>query len=234
MDLSDYDDEYADALPAQPPPFTPYPMPVSYPALPPPDPHRPPPTPQTSSTIPPVVPTPKSIHTIMSPSENPLSEYLTTLTISKPAPLPYFMNEGPQPAASHVSEMDDDPEVQNPDTPRQPPVPPTPFTPYQNQNPKQFFTLNDIPVFKWASWIADFHAWINAELLHEGASSVTVLSKFVARLQGKLRELYLALGPYRQLQIVQLTESQFITTLYQEFFALLQMISPRPEMNFSR
>ncbi|XP_042509210.1 leucine-rich repeat extensin-like protein 3 [Macadamia integrifolia] len=168
MDLSDYEDEYADALPAQPPPFTPYPMPVSYPAPPPPDPHRPPAS-QSSSTVTPIVPTPpKSIHTIISPLENPLSEYLTTLTISDPAPPPSFMNEGPQPATPHVSEMDDDPEIQNLDTPRQPPVPPTPFTPYQNQDLKR-------------------------------ASSVTVLSKFVARLQGKLREWYLALGPYRQL-----------------------------------
>ncbi|XP_042481008.1 probable amidase At4g34880 [Macadamia integrifolia] len=214
MDLSDYEDEFADAIPV-PPPFTAYPMPISYPAPPPPDPLR------TTTLVPPS-PTPvsttplKSIHTIISPPENTLSTFLTNLTI--PDPLPSFMNEGPQPAAPHVSEMDDDLKIQNLEQiPRRPPIPPSPFTPYQNQDPKQFFTLDDIPVSKWASQIADFHAWINAELLHEGASTVTVLSKFVARLQGKLREWYLALGSYRQLQIVQLTESQFITTLYQEF-----------------
>ncbi|XP_042511759.1 vegetative cell wall protein gp1-like [Macadamia integrifolia] len=185
MDLSDYEDEFADALPV-PPPFTPYPMPVSYPAPPPPDPLRittpVPPSPILVSTTP-----PKSIHTIISPPENTLSAFLTNLTI--PDPLPSFMNEGPIPAAPHVSEMDDDHEIQNPEeTPRRPPVPPTPFTPYQNQDPKQFFTLDDIPVSKWASQIADFHAWINAKLLHERASTVTVLSKFVVRIQGKLRE----------------------------------------------
>ncbi|XP_042518526.1 extensin-2-like [Macadamia integrifolia] len=131
MDLSDYEDEYADALP-EPPPFTPYPMPVSYPA-------PAPPNPLATTTSTPVTTTPpKSIHTIISPSENPLSEYLTTLSISDPAPPPSFMNEGPQPAALHVSEMDDDPEIQNPDTPRNPPVPPTPFTPYQTRTPNNF------------------------------------------------------------------------------------------------
>ncbi|XP_042489548.1 neural Wiskott-Aldrich syndrome protein-like [Macadamia integrifolia] len=133
MDLSDYEDEFADALPV-PPPFTPYPMPVSYPA---------PPPPKLSQTTLPVPPSsapitttpPKSIHTIISPPKNTLSEFLINLTI--PDPLPSLMNEGPQPAAPHVSEMDDDPEIQNPEEPpRWPPVPPTPFPPYQNQDPK--------------------------------------------------------------------------------------------------
>ncbi|XP_042515191.1 protein TRACHEARY ELEMENT DIFFERENTIATION-RELATED 7A-like [Macadamia integrifolia] len=148
MDLSDYEDEYSDALPA-PPPFTPYPMTVSYSAPPPPEPYRPPPVPTAATTSTPITITPpKSIHTIMSPSANTLSEFLTNLTIPEPSPLPSFMNEGPQPAAPHVSEMDDDPEIQNLETPRQPHVPPTPFTPYQNQDSKQIFTLDDIPVSK--------------------------------------------------------------------------------------
>ncbi|XP_042496444.1 extensin-like [Macadamia integrifolia] len=175
MDLSDdYEEEFADALPA-PPPFTPYPMPVPYAAPPPPMPISSP-TPQP--VPPPFTPAPsqppKTIHTIITPSENALSEYFTNLTITDP--LSSFMNEGPRPTAPHVSEMDDDPEIHNPeDPPRPSPVPPpTPYTPYQNQDPKQFFTLDDMPVPKWASRIADFHAWINVELLHEGASTVTV------------------------------------------------------------
>ncbi|XP_042509276.1 pollen-specific leucine-rich repeat extensin-like protein 3 [Macadamia integrifolia] len=188
MDLSDdYEDEFVDALLA-PPHFTPYPMHVSYPA-PPPLVLVPPPIPQT--TPPPSTPAttqpPKSIHTIFTPSENALDEYLTNLTITDP--LPSFMNDGPPPTAPHDSEMDDDPEIHNPEDPPRPnPVPPSPYTPYQNQDPKQFFTLDDIFVSKWASRIIDFHAWINAELLNEGTSTITVLSKFVTILQGKLRE----------------------------------------------
>ncbi|XP_042482506.1 leucine-rich repeat extensin-like protein 1 [Macadamia integrifolia] len=137
MDPSDHENEFVDALPTPPPPppFTPYPMTVSYPAPPPPNPYRPPPVPPAVTTSTPAATTPpKSIHTIMSPSENTLSEFLTNLTI--PEPLPSFMNKGPQPVAPHVSEMDDDPEIQDPEPPRQPPVSPTPFTPYQNQDPK--------------------------------------------------------------------------------------------------
>ncbi|XP_042509096.1 DExH-box ATP-dependent RNA helicase DExH9-like [Macadamia integrifolia] len=66
------------------------------------------------------------------------------------------MNEGPSPSTPHVSEIDDDPdpEIHNPPNQHRPnPTPPPPFTPYQNQDPKQFFTLDDIPVSKWASRI---------------------------------------------------------------------------------
>ncbi|XP_042505596.1 extensin-like [Macadamia integrifolia] len=128
MDLSDdYEEEFTDALSASPP-FTPYPMPVSYPAPPPVPPPIPQPTPPPSTPATTTQP-PKSIHTIITPSENALSEYLTNLTITDP--LPSFMNDGPRPTAPHVSEMDDGPEIHNPEDPlRQNPVPPTPYTPF--------------------------------------------------------------------------------------------------------
>ncbi|XP_042490218.1 leucine-rich repeat extensin-like protein 3 [Macadamia integrifolia] len=182
-----------------PPPFQLYPMTVTYPAPSPPIPTYPSPSsspPKTKSKHPPIG--------AITPSGNDvLSDLLTTLALHDSPSLLSFMNTGPEPppvpysAPPYVDEMDgdqDDPMVHNPEIPHPPPGPT--YAPFQNQDPKQFFTLDDVPISKWAS---------------------NVLTKFVARLQGKLREWYLDLGGYRQLQLVQLPEDHFITVLYQEF-----------------
>ncbi|KAL6962730.1 hypothetical protein U1Q18_052478 [Sarracenia purpurea var. burkii] len=96
---------------------------------------------------------------------------------------------------------------------------PSPFTNNPFLNPhSQGFSFDNIPPSKWFEKLYDIHAWCTTEMLVPHATLQTIITKCVARFIGRLRQWYLALGEYRQLQFKQVpTLSTFIEVFHNEF-----------------
>ena len=80
------------------------------------------------------------------------------------------------------------------------------------------FSFDNIPPAKWRDKIYEMHAWCTEQLLYPGTSFTSVFDKLVARFHGRLRQWWISLGQYRQLQMRQSTSvDAFIGHIHNEF-----------------
>lgn len=148
---------------------------------------------------------------------NPLTSFLKILAISSPTPpIPklnlltesYTSSNFDPPSYKDLDVLMHEETMHNP-TVEEPPEPTnTPSPPYKNYpsnsiDVKTFFPFDDIPPSQWREKMLQMYAWLEVELqVHEAQLKMT-LAKFTARLNGKLREWWLGLGEYHQLQALQ-------------------------------
>jgi hypothetical protein len=78
------------------------------------------------------------------------------------------------------------------------------------------FTVDDISIPKRIARLNEFRAWINTQL-SKRVSLRQTLTEFHFRFTGALNDWYTIMGEYRQLQLVQLSYSDFFYFLYREF-----------------
>ena len=57
---------------------------------------------------------------------------------------------------------------------------------------------------KWREKLSEMSAWVDLQMIRSGATIESVLKEFVTRFTGSLGDWFDSLGPYRQLQFVQL------------------------------
>ncbi|KAH9763336.1 hypothetical protein KPL70_001131 [Citrus sinensis] len=81
-----------------------------------------------------------------------------------------------------------------------------------------WFTFDDIPTVKWREKLSEMSAWVDLQMIRSGATIESVLKEFVTRFTGSLRHWFDSLGPYRQLQFVQLPNvSSALAILHEQF-----------------
>ncbi|KAJ9562153.1 hypothetical protein OSB04_007313 [Centaurea solstitialis] len=81
---------------------------------------------------------------------------------------------------------------------------------------KQTFTFDDIPPSQWRDRSMEMLAWCTAELQHYDIEMV--VKRFLTRIQGRLRDWYMSLGEYRQIQLLQSPSPEaLLHTIYAEF-----------------
>ncbi|KAH9724605.1 hypothetical protein KPL70_007548 [Citrus sinensis] len=59
-------------------------------------------------------------------------------------------------------------------------------------------------IIKWREKLSEMSAWVDLQMIRSGATIESVLKEFVTRFTGSLGDWFDSLGPYRQLQFVQL------------------------------
>lgn len=107
--------------------------------------------------------------------------------------------------------MVDDPNPIPPQAPRaDPPLQETPM----GEN-SQTFTLDDIPPSKWRDCLMAMASWLTADMQYHIIN--VVVRRFISRLEGRLKEWYLSLGEYCQLQIPFYHNRSLVAVLYAEF-----------------
>lgn len=82
----------------------------------------------------------------------------------------------------------------------------------QQQQPRHspngpWFTIDDIPPDRWKERFTEFNAWMDLQMTRPNAELRTVFREFFSRTIGILREWFVQLGEYRQLQLIQLESS---------------------------
>lgn len=91
-------------------------------------------------------------------------------------------------------------------------------SPRPSSDPNFGFTLDKVPPSEWRDKIFEMHAWCTSELLQPGATVASVINKFVTKLHGRLRQWWISLGEYRQLQVKQLPNiDSLIIVIHKEF-----------------
>ncbi|KAL4582307.1 hypothetical protein LXL04_006854 [Taraxacum kok-saghyz] len=167
---------------------------------------------------------------------NPLSSFLSSLTMTdnSPSPLTFapilnpqspqysddldpvdtfehlFMTEDSGIHVEHPDEMDSNYSPK----PNQPPD-----KAFPRSDSKIFFTFDDIGPSKWRDRSFEMLSWMIAEL--QFYSIDMVIKRFLSRLQGRLRDWYNSLGEYRQLTIQQCeTPEAFMSLIQIEFVDL--------------
>ncbi|KAH9801803.1 hypothetical protein KPL71_001165 [Citrus sinensis] len=81
-----------------------------------------------------------------------------------------------------------------------------------------WFTFDDIPTVKWREKLSEMSAWVDLQMIRSGATIESVLKELVTRFTGSLRHWFDSLGPYRQLQFVQLPNvSSALAILHEQF-----------------
>ncbi|KAJ9550757.1 hypothetical protein OSB04_014802 [Centaurea solstitialis] len=81
---------------------------------------------------------------------------------------------------------------------------------------KQTFTFDDIPPSQWRDRSMEMLTWCTAELQHYDIEMV--VKRFLTRIQGRLRDWYMSLGEYRQMQLLQSPSPEaLLHTIYAEF-----------------
>ncbi|KAH9780593.1 hypothetical protein KPL71_008137 [Citrus sinensis] len=98
----------------------------------------------------------------------------------------------------------------------QPPQPQAQNTYKPSNGP--WFTFDDIPTVKWREKFSEMSAWVDLQMIRSGATIELVLKEFVTCFTGSLRDWFGSLGPYRQLQFVQLPNvSSALAILHEQF-----------------
>ncbi|KAH9792731.1 hypothetical protein KPL71_004253 [Citrus sinensis] len=98
----------------------------------------------------------------------------------------------------------------------QPPQPQAQNTYKPSNGP--WFTFDDIPTVKWRKKLTEMSAWVDLQMIRLGATIELVLKEFVTCFTGSLRDWFDSLGPYRQLQFVQLPNiSSALAILHEQF-----------------
>ncbi|KAL8233836.1 hypothetical protein R6Q59_019936 [Mikania micrantha] len=91
---------------------------------------------------------------------------------------------------------------------------------FPRSDAKQKFMIEDIPPSKWRERSIEMLTWCSAELQFYDIDMV--IKRFVTRCQGRLRDWYLILGEYRQLQLQQVqSPEEFMHIIYAEFIGSL-------------
>ena len=150
-----------------------------------------------------------SSRTIATFTDNHLLTFLESMTSPEPQPLPepqssilpiHMANE----EASSSGVIHDDDEVENV----------SPVLPDHIQT----FTLDNAPPHQWRDKFLEFHSWLTAVQLDQKYPLPQLFQVFASRMQGRLRDYWIALGEYRQLMYYN-SESidQFLGRLHQEF-----------------
>ncbi|KAJ9547117.1 hypothetical protein OSB04_019660 [Centaurea solstitialis] len=81
---------------------------------------------------------------------------------------------------------------------------------------KQTFTFDDIPPSQWRDRSMEMLTWCTAELQHYDIEMV--VKRFLTRIQGRLRDWYMSLREYRQMQLLQSPSPEaLLHTIYAEF-----------------
>ena len=74
------------------------------------------------------------------------------------------------------------------------------------------------PTVKWREKLFEMSAWVDLQMIRLGATIESVLKEFVTCFTGSLRDWFDSLGPYRQLQFVQLPNvSSALAILHEQF-----------------
>ncbi|KAJ9544618.1 hypothetical protein OSB04_024325 [Centaurea solstitialis] len=80
---------------------------------------------------------------------------------------------------------------------------------------KQMFTFDDIPPSQWRDRSMEMLTWCTARLQHYYIE--IVIKRFLTRIQGRLRDWYISLGEYRQMQLLQSPSPKaLLHTIYAE------------------
>ena len=83
---------------------------------------------------------------------------------------------------------------------------------------KHLFTIDGAPPSKWHEKFFDMHSWCIAELHVLNSIVAQVIAKFIARLTGRIRELWISLGEFWQRHAAQSqTLEDFFTIIHNEF-----------------
>ena len=83
---------------------------------------------------------------------------------------------------------------------------------------KHLFTVDNAPPSKWHDEIFIMYSWCTVELQALNSTVAQVIAKFVARLTGRLREWWINLGEFQQIQVAQCkTLEDFFTIIHNEF-----------------
>lgn len=77
------------------------------------------------------------------------------------------------------------------------------WNPKFSTDPHNGFSFYTVLPAKWRDKIYEMHAWITEQMLNPGASLLAIIDKMVSKFQGRLRQWWISLGQYRQLQILQ-------------------------------
>ncbi|KAK9733620.1 hypothetical protein RND81_04G079400 [Saponaria officinalis] len=174
---------------------------------------------------PPITQNPEDASQFMLEYHNPISSFLTSLAkpkTNKPVSqcsadeilMPEFMMAEP----THVEEVVES-DTENPEEQDQPSAHPLPgWNPKSQDTTGHGFSFDNIPPSKWRDKIYGMHAWCTEQLLYPGTQLTTVIDRLVARFFGRLRQWWISLGAYRQLQIRQaFTVDAFIGNIHNEF-----------------
>ncbi|MED6227065.1 hypothetical protein PIB30_109751, partial [Stylosanthes scabra] len=89
-----------------------------------------------------------------------------------------------------IPEKEEEPELTDEEGGHHPPPPPTQPTAELSQ-PRSgnfYFTFDDLPPYRYREMLNDFGAWIDTRMVVPGMTLSQVLSKFVTRMNGNLRE----------------------------------------------
>ncbi|KAH9792689.1 hypothetical protein KPL71_004228 [Citrus sinensis] len=81
-----------------------------------------------------------------------------------------------------------------------------------------WFTFDDIPIVKWREKLSEMSAWVDLQMIRPGETIESILMEFVTRFTGSLRDWFDSLGPYRQLQFVQLPNVSSALVILDEQF----------------
>ena len=171
--------------------------------------------------------------------QNPISSFLKTLTLNdsrEPLVLPIIEDTNLDLSNLGLEEVlmtNDEPKVEEDDVlhPKRPPsppliFPPPPFIPeYQTKlayspttDSKHLFTLDNAPPSRWHDEIFSMYSWCITELQAPNATVTLIITKFMARIIGRLREWWINLGEYRQRQAAQCnTLEDFFTIVHNKF-----------------
>ncbi|ESQ51075.1 hypothetical protein EUTSA_v10023188mg, partial [Eutrema salsugineum] len=93
--------------------------------------------------------------------------------------------------------------------PQRPQTPPD-WNPRSHTDSHSGFSFDNVPPSKWRDKIYEMHAWLTEQLLNPGDTLPTVIDKLISKFHGRLRQWWISLGDYRQLQIRQ---SQSVDTV---------------------
>ncbi|MED6214888.1 hypothetical protein PIB30_107775, partial [Stylosanthes scabra] len=115
-----------------------------------------------------------------------------------------------------------------------PPPPPTKPTAELSQ-PRSgnfYFTFDDLPPCRYRERLNDFGAWIDTRMAVPGMTLSQVLSKFVTRMTGNLREWINGFSEYERLQLINGNSVQFLGILHREFLGDITIIQKRNSQEY--
>ncbi|KAK9006525.1 hypothetical protein V6N11_035561 [Hibiscus sabdariffa] len=103
------------------------------------------------------------------------------------------------------------------DEPMEASISPTNQPPIPNTGAKYNFTIDDIPVSRWSQRFQEFHSWMDTQKLSR-ESHYDILTEFVSRFTGVLRDRWGTVSPGDQMQfLVQQDFSIIIRVLHTHF-----------------
>jgi hypothetical protein len=120
-----------------------------------------------------------------------------------------------------VSEVDSDTKQTFNPSPEQTVVPPE--APSKTTSNGPFFTIEDVPYPLRNKRLNEFRAWVNSQLA-KGISLRQALTEFCSRFISSLSDWFTSLGPYRQLQVMQMSYENFFGLIYREFVGDLGLL----------